>query len=310
MSEVMTGLLLAVALFAGPASAGEPTYVRPDETDSRITAFDEPHRVLVPEGAPRGVVLLYLPGTGGTPEKALFTPFTETAARLGYHVVVLMYPDKIAAQKRCGESPDPDCDVKFRDAIISGGPIGPRRRITTADSIENRFEKLLTFLARQQPEGGWSQFVDANGGVRWRKVAVAGLSQGGGHSYMLGKRHELDRVLMFGSPKDYSFRFQAPARGFDAAVRTPLRRFFAYNHVRDNGNGCTHDQQRSVLDQIGLTRLGVADVDGAAPPFGHAHVLYTDADLGDSTKFHGSVLRGNLKSNPPVWTYVLSEAVE
>jgi hypothetical protein len=116
--------------------------------------------------------------------------------------------------------------------------------------------------------------------------------------------------LMFGSPKDYSFHFDAPAKGFDSQTRTPLKRFFAYNHVRDNGNGCTHEQQKKVLQQIGLTDLGVVDADHPGAAYGHARVLYTDADLGDSTKFHGSVLKANLPANPPVWKYMLTEPVD
>jgi len=47
-------------------------------------------------------------------------------------------------------------------------------------------------------------------------IAVAGLSQGGSHSYMLAKNHEVARVLMFGAPKDYSFRFNAARQSFTA----------------------------------------------------------------------------------------------
>ena len=150
----------------------------------------------------------------------------------------------------------------------------------------------------------------AVGGVQWPALAVAGQSQGGGHAYTLGKLNPVARVLMFGSPKDYSFYFRAPAKGFDAHTQTPLKRFFAYNHVRDDGNGCTHEQQRQILRQIGLLDLGVADVDRGQPPYGHAHVLYTDADPGPAQKFHPAVLNGRLPGNRPVWTYLLTEPIE
>jgi hypothetical protein len=139
---------------------------------------------------------------------------------------------------------------------------------------------------------------------------VAGQSQGGGHAYVLGKNHEVARVVMLGSPKDYSFRLHAPAKGFDAHTETPLKRFFAYNHVRDNGNGCTHEQQAEILRQIGLPDLGVAEVDHSPPAFGHARVLYTNVDLGNSKRFHGSVLKGSLGVNRVVWKYILTEPVD
>jgi len=302
-----TATFCFVLLAAVGARAGEPVAVLPSATDARITAFDAPHLVWLPEGRARNQLLVFLPGTGGTPEKALFHPFAATAARLGYHVVALMYPDNLAAQKKCAQSSDPDAYLKFRNAILRGGVLGPHRVIQPQDSIESRLAKLLVYLDAHQPQRGWGQYLLPGGRVRWRRVAVAGQSQGGGHSYMLGKNHEVARVIMFGSPKDYSFRFDAPARGFDGSTRTPLKRFFAYNHVRDNGNGCTHDQQAKILRQIGLPRLGVADADAQPPPFGHARVIYTNVDLGASTKFHGSVLQGRLSVNPPVWTYMLTE---
>jgi len=307
----LVGTLLFVVLAAASGHAAEPVSILPSDTDPRISDFNAPHLVWLPEGVARGQLLVFLPGTGGTPEKALFHPFAATAAGLGYHVVVLMYPDNLAAQKKCAESADPDAYLKFRNAILRGGVIGPRRTIRPHDSIESRLEKLLLYLNGRQPDQGWGQYLDnSEGGIRWRMVAVAGQSQGGGHSYMLGKNHEVARVLMFGSPKDYSAHFDAPARGFDSNTRTPLKRFFTYNHVRDDGNGCTHLQQKKILAQIGLSALGIADADHPQPSYGHAHVLSTDADLGNSTKFHGSVLRGNLAVNPPVWKYLLTEPVD
>jgi len=302
--------LLLVLCAAATARGAEPVSILPSETDPRISEFNSPHLAWLPEGRARNQLLLFLPGTGGTPEKGLFHPFAATAAGLGYHVVALMYPDNLAGQKKCSHSDDPNAYLKFRNAIIRGGVIGPRRTISREDSIESRCEKLLPYLDARQPDRGWGQYRMPKGGVRWRLGAVAGQSQGGGPSYMLGKRHEVARVLMFGSPKDYSFRFDAPAKGFDSDTKTPLKRFFAYNHLRDNGNGCNHEQQMKVLQQIGLPDLGIADADNSQPSFGHARVLYTNVDLENSTRFHGSVLKGNLGVNLPVWKYMLTEPVD
>jgi len=303
----LTVMLLSAATARGTA----PVAILPSDTDPRISAFNSPHLAWLPEGGARNQLLVFLPGTGGTPEKPLFHPFAATAAGLGYHVVVLMYPNNIAAQKKCSQSNDPDAYLKFRNAIIRGGMIGPHRAIHPQDSIESRLEKLLIYLDAHQPERGWGRYLmKPKGGVRWRTVAVAGHSQGGGHSYMLGKNHEVGRVLMFGSPKDYSVRFDVPAKGFDSNTKTPLKRFFAYNHVRDNGNGCTHEQQMKVLRKIGLPALGIADADNPRPSYDHARVLYTNVDLGHSTRFHRSVLTGSVGVNLPVWTYMLTEPVD
>ncbi len=304
-------LTLILVLFAATsAPAAEPFSVRPSDTDRRITEFNSPHLVWMPEGKPRNQLLLFLPGTGGTPETGPARFFTAVAARLGYHVILLMYPDNVAAQQMCSRSNDPDAYLKFRNGIIRGGGIGRGRTIAPQDSIERRVEQLLVYLRKHQPDSGWDQYLDRDGGIVWRLVVAAGQSQGGGHSYMLGKNHQLAHVLMFGSPKDYSFRFDGPAKGFDGETKTPLKRFFAYNHMRDNGNGCNHEQQMKILRKIGLTDLGMASADKPSASFGHAHVLFTDVNLPDATKFHGAGLNPRLAVNAPVWKYLLTEPVE
>jgi hypothetical protein len=304
-------LTLLIAFFAAATASGEELIsVRPSETDSRITEFNSRHRVWLPEGEARNELLIFLPGTGGTPENNFPRAFEVTAASLGYHVIALAYPDSIAAQTICSRSNDPDAYLKFRNGIIRGGEIGRGRKIAVHDSIESRLKKLLAYLRARQPDRGWDRFLSGGEEIRWRSVAVAGQSQGGGHSYMLGKNHELARVLMFGSPKDYSFRFDAPAKGFDANTRTPTKRFFAYNHVRDTAGGCDHEQQAKIFKQIGLNKLGIATADNPLPSFGHAHVLYTDVVLQDSSKLHGAPLNGHVAANPPVWKYMLTEPVD
>jgi len=138
-------VFLPALLLAGPARAAEPLSIRPSETDRRISKFDSPHLAWVPTAAEaRSQLLVFLPGTGGSPGKAdLPHSFAETAAELGYHVVSLMYPDNVAAQIACGKSPDIDCQMKFRNAILRGGAIGPRRTIPRHDSVESRLEKLV-----------------------------------------------------------------------------------------------------------------------------------------------------------------------
>jgi hypothetical protein len=304
-ARVLFGVLLAT----GVARAAAPLSIRPSDTDPRISEFNSPHLAWTPAGTSRNRLLVFLPGTGGTPRDALHYAFLTTAAGLGYHVVALMYPDKIAAQRQCSHSDDPDAYLKFRRAVIRGGVIGVGRTIAAYDSIESRLTKLLAYLDAHQPGQGWAGYLGRDGGIQWRLVAAAGHSQGGGHSYMLGKDHEVDRVLLFGSPKDYSFHFDAPARGFDANTKTPLDRFFVYNHVGDNKNGCTHLEQLKIVRQIGLVDLGVADADTEKLTNSHAHVIYTNTALQRPADFHSCILNGNLSINQPVWEYMLTAPV-
>ncbi len=298
-------LLLAATAHAQTAAApANPTATLPSATDQRIKSFDDPHMSWLPEGPARNQLLVFLPGTGGKPRSQF--PFANTAAELGYHVIFLMYPDDLAAQAACGKSKEPEAHPQFRLALIRGGQLNPKRHIERAESIENRLIQLLKYLSAKQPAAHWGQFLDGKTQPEWSKLAVAGHSQGGGHAFVIGKFHEVARVIMFGSPKDYSFYFKRPATGFDTNTKTPITRFFAFNHVRDNGNGCNHDQQREIFKQMGLLKLGVLDVDKANLDAEHAHVLYTDVDI-QGARFHGSVLNENLPVRARVWKYMLTE---
>lgn len=298
---------LPLNVLACATSFPAPTAILPSDTDPRISTFNDQHMSWRPTGRPRNQLLVFLPGTGGKPKENF--PFAEMAADLGYHVICLMYPDNLASQKKCGNSPDPQAYLKFRLAIIRGGVLGPHRRIAPADSIQNRLVRLLMYLESKQPQQDWGQFLDSNNDIEWNKIVISGSSQGGGHAYMIAKYNKVARVIMFSSPKDFSFHFNQPAMGFDGNTRTPLDRFFAFNHVEDNGNGCTHAQQSQILKQIGLDRLGIADADHPTPNYTHAHLIYSDEQLPDK-RYHGSVIKGFLHVCPAVWRYMLTEQVQ
>lgn len=300
----------AIAIPAPPEqSISEgPTATLPSATDPRITEFNQPHMSWLPQQPARNQLLVFIPGTGGKPKEHF--GFAETAASLGYHVISLMYPDALAAQKMCSRSNDPDAYLKFRLAIIQGGTIGPGRVIAPADCIESRLAHLLRYLNQQQPSNGWGRYLAANGMPSWSNIAVAGQSQGGGHAYMIAKYHKVARVIMTGSPKDFSFFFNRPAVGFDGKTETPLDRFFSFNHVQDNGHGGTHEQNMATLKQIGLTKLGVCNVDASASGFEGAHVLVLTAPLEDGKGAHGAPLSDQFPICPQVWKYMLTAAVQ
>jgi hypothetical protein len=309
--SLLTSCLVAcsAATYAqGTFQSSNATATIPSATDSRISTFNQPHMSWLPTVQPRNQLLVFLPGTGGQPRERF--PFSITAAGLGYNVISLMYPDGVAAQQACANSSDPDAYMKFRLAIIQGGDMGPLGPIPEAESIENRLTQLLRYLASNQADGGWGQFLDKNGQIDWSKVTISGQSQGGGHAYVISKIHKVARVITFGSPKDFSFYFNEPAKGFDGNTKTPLNRYFAFNHMQDNLNGCNHDQQLRILEQIGLTRLGTANADHASANYDHAHLIYSDIPLSDPHAYHSSVINGSLPVCVPVWKYLLTEPAE
>ncbi len=286
-----------------------PTATLPSDTDSRITSFNDANYSWLPVGRSRNQLLLFLQGTNGVPRPQF--PFLDTAAELGYYVIELSYPNNVAAQQACINSPDPDAYIKFRLEIIEGGNLSELIDVSTVDSIENRLQKLLRCLDNRQMKRGWGQFLDRNGQINWENIAVAGQSQGGGHAYVISKYHQVARVIMTGSPKDYSHYFNKPAKGFDSSTKTPLDRYFAFNHFEDRIGACNYTQQMEILQQMGLTRYGIADADRTASNYNHAHIIVTNVELGNNPKqYHGAALNAAIVSSPPVWRYMLTEPVQ
>jgi len=309
----MIKLLLCLTIFFSclPVAAAEANAfeVVPSSTDAQIATFNDPHICWLPSATPRNQLLVFLPGTNGVPRENF--PFAITGAELGFHVISLMYPDTVAAQQVCPNSNDPNAYMKFRMAIIQGGDYD-NLHISAVDSIENRLAKLLAYLSHSQPGKGWEQYLDRQGQVDWSKVVISGHSQGGGHAYVIAKIHQVARVVEFGSPKDYSFYFKRPAGGFDSNTKTPLGRFFAFNHMRDTAGGCNHDMQMEILRQIRLTDLGMVEVDSPNTDFRRAHLIFTNAPVPNMTspmQFHTSVISGVLQFDPQVWVYMLTEPV-
>lgn len=293
---------------ARAADSQTATATLPSATDPQIKTFDIAHLSWLPQTKSRNQLVLFLPGTNGVPRSDF--GFTKTAAALGFHTIFLMYPDGIAAQQCCVNRDDPDAYIKFRTAIIEGGFYSDQVNITRPDSIENRLQKLLSYLDKHQPKQGWGQYLDKSGQINWKQIVVCGHSQGGGHAYMISKYHQVARVICFSSPKDYSHYFRAPAKGFDNKTKTPLNRYFAFNHLQDKIG--THEEQMEIFKSIGLTREGMIEVNDPQSDYKHARLIFTNlAVIGSpKTAAHGSVLRDIYPLCPSVWKYMLTEPVQ
>ena len=311
------GAILAVVAGLGaatPAAGAARAYgVRPQETDPAIQQFTQEHRVFLDDAAaPRGQLLVFLPGTGATTGDQ--EEFGRTAAGLGYHVVYLMYPNDVAAAV-CQNDEDQSTFEKFRREIIAGGDLDSRVMVDQANSIEHRLVRLIRWLAANRAAEGWDQFL-ADDGVAWTKVVLAGHSQGGGHAQLLAKDHAVARVVVLGSPKDYNQRHGRPAAWYGGGA-TPPTRMFAFVHEQDT-QACSYAQQLENLYASGLTT--VADTDKLVPPYDHAHVLTTNqpgAPINSGLAHLGLVFDFTLPRGSdgrplylPVWTYMLTAPVE
>jgi dienelactone hydrolase len=311
-------MTIVAVLLAASVAAAEIVPISPDETvlpadtDPEIHAFNHPQAVYHPKGTRRDQLFVLLTGTGGNGPFAL--RLSTNAALLGYHVIQPMYPDDIPASV-CRNDKDSAAFATFRTAIIEGGssPYLPKP-IPRSESIENRTIKLLRYLEREHPEEQWGQFLEGDQ-MAWNKVAIGGMSQGGGHAALIATRHLVARVLCFGGPKDYSLAAQSPAKWYDQSI-TPPGRYFAFNNTHDR-QGCDYEQQLEILAKLGIRQLGgLADVDVESPPYHGAHAMFTSwpgpNEPIESLPAHTSVLRDNLLGSDqrpifrPVWIYMLT----
>jgi len=125
-------------------------------------------------------LLLFLPGTGGRLGKH-YTEFCKVAAHEGYYTIGLVYKNTTSISGLCGFTTDPLCSENARKEIIYGTDLSAGVSVDTANSIINRFSKLLFYLATNYPSWGWKNYIDTiTLDIQWEKIALASHSQGGG----------------------------------------------------------------------------------------------------------------------------------
>jgi hypothetical protein len=251
-------------------------------TGSGITAApaagEAPHLAINPSPAvaARGKLLVFIPGTQGRPSQ--YSYLLRAGASRGFHAVGVNYPNQVAMGTLCQTSADPGCYWNARNVVVFGGgtPVSGQSPVTPADSIVNRLNRLLVWLHANQPSEGWDQYLLVDQTVDWRKVVLAGHSQGGGHVGVLAKSVELARAVYFSSPEDWNDLTDQAARWTSTRPNvTPADRQYGFGSDADtlvpNSHAFVH------WDGLGLTRppSGPVSVDAAAAPFSGSRQLRT-----------------------------------
>jgi hypothetical protein len=215
-------------------------FVRPADTDPRIDHFLKDHYVVYNRAVRQnGRMFLFLPGTFASP--ALYQLVLDEAARAGYKAIGLEYPDDTpnprasAVGQICSKDPDPECSARVRLARLSGGDAGPEASVSQANSIDNRIEKLIEYLAHQHPAEGWDAYHAAGAVVDWTRVAVGGHSQGAGMAAFIAKQRTVMRVALWSGPGDYVTATQTFAPWIFTPGATPPRRWYAMVHRDEPG---------------------------------------------------------------------------
>jgi hypothetical protein len=287
LDGVDTADLRGAILAAEPPPALVPRTFRPSATDPAITAFDNFHFAYFdPAARARGRLLVFLPGTGGSP--FFYRLFLQTAARLGFHALGLMYVNPTPVNELCGAADDCDCAEAVRLEIIEGTDRSPKVAVDRANSIENRLLKALLYLDAEAPEENWGQYLGAGTNILWPRIVIAGHSQGGGHAGLLAKTRVVSRCLMFAG-LDWCDAAARPADWAYTPGLTPVQRYRGFGHLRDPLIQAV--PLRAMWRALGLPAQGAEVlVEEASPPFGYSHQWMTDLEPpapGSLQAYHG-----------------------
>jgi hypothetical protein len=194
----------------------------------------------------------------------------------------------------CQFSADPDCYWTARNEVIfgNGTPVSGQSAVTRADSVVNRLNKLLKWLANNQSAEGWGQFLRVDGTVDWSKVVLAGHSQGGGHVGVLAKTVSLSRAVYFSAPEDWNELANLPA-GWIAARPNVTAATLQFGFGSDLDTLVPNAHAFVHWDGLGLPRpsAGPVLVDGAAAPFFNSHQLRTSLSFNPASTAPTSALR-------------------
>jgi len=318
IKQLLLICVLGLAAFTGKGLAGDINgddednandqlvlhLVAPQATDPAIDRALDNHYVWLDIAAPTNhKLLVFMPGTGVPP--AAYQLVQQEAARLGYHVIGLMYPNSVRLATACPLTPDPDaCFENARLEILDGIDRSPVVDVNEPNSIDNRLTKLLQYLTAQYPEEGWSRFlVDAK--PKWSQIAVSGHSQGGGEAAMIAKLRVVARVVVFSAVPDKGHT--APAIPWVATHVTPAARYWGLAHDRDP----FFPPIRANWDSLGMAVFGAAVApETSEPPYDFTHMLVTDLvpQGGSFSGAHGSTVGDNVTPRGADGTPILRDA--
>ena len=267
---------------------------------------DVQHAAVDTRVEPQGKLVMWL--MGNSPQ------LTERVTGYGLHSIRVHYANGWFG--KFGKEPPPADDKflgKIRLEAATGEDFSDVVTIPKPDGMSERSVQFVKWLAKENPQGKWQQFLTADKkDLRWDRVIMAGSSHGSTTAARFAKHQRVDRVVMFCGPRDQYETWQ----GLTSA--TPANRFFGFSHVLDGG--WSGDHYCRSWELLGLYEFGpIVNVDQTAAPYGNSRRLITDADVKkDANRAHSSVVPGGAAVkdaagkfiHEPVWRYLFTHPVD
>jgi len=279
-------------------------FVTPIQTDINYAAVQDSHLVVRNTTTNINKLFLFIGGTGSNTNS--YQTISNFAGNLGYDVINLSYPNTVAAAS-LGSSSDSMVFNKYRQEVCYGTPLSLDVTVDTLNCIYTRTVNLINYLNTTYPTQNWNQYLINPTTLDWSKIAVGGHSQGGGHACYFAKFNDVERVLMFSSPNDYSSYFSNSANWLRTSGVTAMNKHFVYLSLLDEI--VPFNNQLTNLQGLGLYPLfDTTFVDISSSPYNNSHCLYTTQTPGLAILYHNSTMKFSSINNS-VWTYMLTSTI-
>lgn len=167
---------------------------------------DSPHLLSAPTVCKRGLLHVFLCGTGCTPTETPCNFFLSASLAQGLHTIALSYQwGNLSDSERnaaCFAQGGQAQLVAYHSDVVFGGNASGLIDCREGNSVYERLADLLLFLVKSRPaDEAWESFVE-NGEPKWEKIIFSGHSQGSGHVCLLAKRKRLAAALFISGPQE------------------------------------------------------------------------------------------------------------
>ncbi len=250
-------------------------------TDEKGKPADLQHAVVDTRVPSQGKLVIWLMGHN----QGLF----DRISSYGYHGIQPHYANRWFGGITKTKYEDGSGTVlgKIRLEAATGEDFSPLVNIPKADGMTERSLQFVKWLAKENPDGKWQQFIADDGqSLRWEKVIMSGISHGSTTAARFAMHQKVDRVVMFSGPRDNTEIWQGEASA------TPSNCFFGFSHVLDGG--WTADHYCRSWQLLKLHNHGpLINIDTAKPPYGNTRRLITSIDVkNDAGRAHNIVVPG------------------